>query len=108
MAAGRLRDARILLLSLAFFAVSGFSTVHALLTPDVFFPFSSTGLGWTQVGGYVLGGLLLAVSSLPLPTRVQRWLLRSRNALYAGMLAASLQPMLSRVRSHHERWDGKG
>ena len=87
-AAGRLKDARILLLSLAFFAVSGFSVVHAVLTPDVFFPFSSTGLGWTQVGGYLIGGVLLALSSLPLSPAVQRRLLQRFNALYIGLFAA--------------------
>jgi hypothetical protein len=101
VAAARLRDARILLLSLAFFAVSGFSTVHALLTPDVLFPFSSTGLGWTQVGGYVMGGFLLALSSLPLAASIQVALLRSRNVLYGGLLAAMAAALVVSVRWPH-------
>ncbi|HEY3247387.1 MAG TPA: HD-GYP domain-containing protein [bacterium] len=101
VAGNRLNDARIVLLSLAFFAVSGFSIVHALLTPDVFFPYSSTGLGWTQVGGYVIGGFLLALSSLPLSALLQQRLLQNRNLLYGGLLAAMVIALSVSVRWPH-------
>jgi hypothetical protein len=98
VAGNRLRDARIFLLSLAFFAVAGFSIVHALLTPDVIFAFSSTGLGWTQVGGYVIGGFLLALSSLPLSVAFQQRLLRARRFLYGGLLSAMIAALAISVR----------
>ena len=65
-AAMRRRDARLILVSLAFWASAGFLGLHALATPGVLLPASNFGFVIATPVGLALASVLAAVSALPL------------------------------------------
>jgi adenylate cyclase len=65
-AAMRRRDARLILISLAFWASAGFLGLHALATPGVLLPASNFGFVIATPVGLALASVLAAASALPL------------------------------------------
>jgi class 3 adenylate cyclase len=85
-AARRRRDARLLLISLAFVASSGFLGLHALATPTVLLG-PNAGFELATPVGLVVAGAFAAVSSLELSTERANAVVR-RSGLLLGGLAA--------------------
>jgi len=86
-AAGTHRDARVLLVSLAFLASAGFLGLHALATPGVLLAGSNTGFAIATPIGLVIGSLFAAASASPLAGPRASAVLRRRSPLLAGLLA---------------------
>lgn len=82
-------DSRVLLLSLAFFTLSGFFLIHGLLPPAKMPPPGTRGEGWTTLVAMAGGATFLALSSLRLSDRTRRSLLDFRGWAY-GLLATSM------------------
>lgn len=86
-AAARHRDARIVLVSLAFLASAGFLGLHALATPGVLLAHPNTGFAVATPVGLALAAVFAGLSVSPLggprATSVLRW----RRALLVGTLA---------------------
>ncbi len=96
VAARRRRDARLLLVSLAFVSAAGFLGLHALATPSVLIG-KNAGFELATPLGLVLAGVFAAASSLPLrPRTAERilslsWpLVLALSALMVGWAAVSL------------------
>ena len=108
-AARRRRDARLLLVSLAFISASGFLGLHALATPGVLIG-KNAGFELATPFGLVLAGVFAATSSVELPQRVVAaapWLLGGVALLLAawGIVSiAQVWPLDSPVAS--EELDG--
>ena len=92
IAAQRSDDVRVLLLSLAFFTVSGFSFINGLLTPNVLMGRATSGEGWTTLVGLLGGALFMALSALRPRPRLRWPVGRLRRSAYLlvslGMAAA--------------------
>ena len=96
VAARRRRDARLLLVSLAFISAAGFLGLHALATPGVLIG-KNAGFELATPVGLVLAGVFAAASSLPLrPRTAERilslsWpLIIALSAVMVGWAAVSL------------------
>ena len=85
-AARRRRDARLILISLAFIASSGFLGLHALATPTVLLG-PNAGFELATPVGLVVAGLFAAVSSVELAPARARLVVRHANALLGGLVA---------------------
>jgi hypothetical protein len=85
-AARRRRDARLLLVSLAFVAAAGFLGLHALATPGVLIG-KNAGFELATPIGLALAGLFAAASSLPLRPAAAEHVLRRSRALVAALVA---------------------
>jgi adenylate cyclase len=85
-AARRRRDARLLLISLAFIASSGFLGLHALATPTVLLG-PNAGFELATPFGLVVAGLFAAASSIELGHEQARNIVRSAPILLAGLAA---------------------
>jgi class 3 adenylate cyclase len=87
IAASRYRDARLILVSLAFLASAGFLGLHALATPGVLLPHPNTGFVVATPIGLLIASFFAAASVSPLAgpraTTVHRW----RPVLLGGLLA---------------------
>ena len=79
-AARRRRDARLILISLAFIASSGFLGLHALATPTVLLG-PNAGFELATPVGLVVAGLFAAASSVELAPARARLVVRHANAL---------------------------
>ncbi len=86
VAAGRHRDARLVLVSLAFMASAGFLGLHALATPGVLLAGSNTGFVIATPIGLVIGSMFAAASASPLAGPHAGTILRRRSALLGGLL----------------------
>ena len=90
VAAGRHRDARVTLVSLAFLAIAGFLGLHALATPGILIPTRNTGFMIATPVGLIIGSgfALASVSRLAGPRAdiVQR----HRGALLAALVGLML------------------
>jgi class 3 adenylate cyclase len=88
VAAARHRDARVVLVSLAFLASAGFLGLHALATPGVLLTSPNTGFTIATPVGLTISAVFagLSVTSLGGPQTMA--VLRGRRALLAGTLAA--------------------
>jgi adenylate cyclase len=84
-AAARRGDARVLLVSLAFLATSGFLALHALATPGVLLAGSNAGFQVASPAGLLLAGVFAAGSALDLGAERSRALVRNRHALYLAL-----------------------
>ncbi len=103
VAARRRRDARLLLISLAFIASSGFLGLHALATPGVLLAGPNAGFELATPFGLLVAGVFAAASSLELsPPRAQRVLaaapvllgaLFALMAVWAVLSLAELPPL---------------
>jgi class 3 adenylate cyclase len=87
VAAGRHRDARLVLVSLAFLACAGFLGLHALATPGVLLAGSNTGFMIATPIGLVIGAVFAAASTSPLAGPHAGVVLRRRSLLLGGLLA---------------------
>ena len=85
-AASRRRDARLLLISLAFGASAGFLGLHALATPGVLLPGSNLGFVIATPFGLTLASVFAAASALPLGGPRGALVLRHARTLRAALL----------------------
>ena len=77
VAARRRRDARLLLISLAFIASSGFFALHALATPGVLLAGPNAGFELATPVGLVIAGMFAAASAIELRPAQARLVVRS-------------------------------
>jgi adenylate cyclase len=82
-AAARRGDARVLLVSLAFLASSGFLALHALATPGVLLSGKNAGFQIASSVGLMVAAVFAAASALELPSARARALVSRRGTLYA-------------------------
>jgi adenylate cyclase len=87
VAAGRYRDARLVLISLAFLASAGFLGLHALATPGVLLDQPNAGFVVATPVGLALAALFAAASTSSLAGPRARTVLRARPALLWGLIA---------------------
>jgi class 3 adenylate cyclase len=87
IAAGRYRDARLVLVSLAFLSSAGFLGLHALATPGVLLPHPNAGFVVATPVGLVIASLFAVASISPLAGPRAATVLRRRNLLLGGLLA---------------------
>jgi adenylate cyclase len=85
-AARRRRDARLLLLALAFVAAAGFLGLHALATPGVLLSGPNAGFAVATPIGLVLAGILAALSAVEWTPRTSGRLVRHGRLLLAALL----------------------
>jgi adenylate cyclase len=86
-AAMRRRDARLILISLAFGASAGFLGLHALATPGVLLPASNLGFVIATPVGLTIAAVIAATSALPLGGPRGELVVRHAGALRIGLLA---------------------
>ncbi len=84
-AAARRGDARVLLVSLAFLASSGFLALHALATPGVLLEGSNAGFQIASPVGLLLASVFAAASAGELSPARSRAVVRRRRGLYAAL-----------------------
>ena len=85
--AGRRRkDARLLLIGLAFLASAGFLGLHALATPGVLLEKGNAGFVLATPVGLVVAGLLAAASAIEYPLRTALAIVRHARALVGAVL----------------------
>lgn len=87
IAAGRYRDARLVLVSLAFLSSAGFLGLHALATPGVLLPNPNTGFVVATPVGLVIASLFALASVSPLGGPRAANVLRRRTLLLSALLA---------------------
>jgi class 3 adenylate cyclase len=88
LAAGRHRDARLVLVSLAFLASAGFLGLHALATPGVLLPQPNAGFVVATPVGLVIASFLAAVSTTSLAGPRAAEILRRRSLLLGILVGA--------------------
>jgi adenylate cyclase len=86
VAARRRRDARLLLISLAFIASSGFLGLHALATPGVLLGGPNAGFELATPVGLVVAGVFAATSAIELSHERARLVVRSANVFLAALV----------------------
>ena len=86
IAAGRYRDARLTLISLAFLASAGFLGLHALATPAVLLPEANIGFAIATPVGLIIASVFAAASATPLAGPRAMEVLRARTALLWGLI----------------------
>jgi adenylate cyclase len=86
VAAGRYRDARLVLISLAFLASAGFLGLHALATPGVLLDQPNVGFVIATPVGLALAALFAAASTSSLAGPRARTVLRARPWLLWGLI----------------------
>jgi adenylate cyclase len=87
LVASRYRDARVVLISLAFLASAGFLGLHALATPGVLLPAPNAGFTVATPVGLFIASLFAAASASPLAGPRAAIVLRGRTILLGGLLA---------------------
>ena len=88
VAAGRYRDARLVLVSMAFMASAGFLALHALATPGVLLPHPNFGFSVATPVGLIVASFFAAASVSPLAGPRAMTVLRWRSAMLGVLLAA--------------------
>ena len=86
VAAGRYRDARLVLVSLAFLSSAGFLGLHALATPGVLLENPNAGFVVATPAGLILASLFAVASTTAIAGPRARTVLRYRSVLLAGLL----------------------
>jgi class 3 adenylate cyclase len=86
--AGRQRDARLVLISFAFFSAAGFLGLHALATPGVLLTGSNTGFVIATPVGLFIAAIFAACSVTALAGPRAQIVLRRRTAILAFLTAA--------------------
>jgi class 3 adenylate cyclase len=84
-AAGRYRDARLALISLAFYASAGFLGLHALATPGVLLSSPNTGFAIATPIGLIIASGFTAASASPLAGPRAHSVLRARVPMLVGL-----------------------
>jgi adenylate cyclase len=87
VAAGRYRDARLTLLSLAFLSSAGFLGLHALATPGVLLDSPNIGFAIATPVGLIIASVFAAASATPLAGPRAMEVLRVRGVLLWGLIA---------------------
>jgi adenylate cyclase len=87
VAAGRHRDARMVLISLAFLASAGFLGLHALATPGVLLTNPNAGFVIATPIGLVIASVFAVLATGPFAGPRAQVVLRFRSVLLAGLLA---------------------
>jgi len=87
VAAGRYRDARLTLLSLAFLSSAGFLGLHALATPGVMLDSPNIGFAIATPVGLIIASVFAAASATPLAGPRAMEVLRVRGILLWGLVA---------------------
>ena len=87
VAAGRHRDARVVLISLAFLASAGFLGLHALATPGVLLANANAGFAIATPIGLVIASVFAVLATGPFAGPRAQVVLRLRPVLLAGLLA---------------------
>ncbi len=87
VAAGRHRDARLVLISLAFLASAGFLGLHALATPGVLLQAPNAGFAVATPVGLAIAAVFAAASTSPIAGPRAKLVLRAGPAMLAGLLA---------------------
>jgi class 3 adenylate cyclase len=90
IAAGRFRDARLILVSLAFLASAGFLGLHALATPGVLLSGQNAGFVVATPIGLVIAAVFAAASVGPWAGPHAPVVLRRRNLLLGGLIAVMI------------------
>lgn len=90
VAAGRFRDARLVLISLAFLASAGFLGLHALATPGVLLERPNPGFVIATPAGLFLASLFAATSTSAIAGPRAKTVLRARPVLLGGLIALML------------------
>jgi class 3 adenylate cyclase len=90
VAAARHRDARVLLVSLAFLASAGFLGLHALATPGVLLGQPNTGFAVATPVGLTIAAVFAYLSVSPLGGPRAQAVLRHQRVLLAGVVVAML------------------
>jgi adenylate cyclase len=88
VAAGRFRDARLVLISLAFMSSAGFLGLHALATPGVLLEQPNAGFVIATPVGLVLAAVFAAASVSAIAGPRARTVLRLRPVMLGGLLAS--------------------
>ena len=88
IAAGRYRDARLTLISLAFLSTAGFLGLHALVTPGVLLDTPNIGFAIATPVGLIVGSVFAGRAATPLAGPRAMDVLRVRNLLLGGLIAA--------------------
>ena len=86
VAAGRYRDARMVLISLAFLSAAGFLGLHALATPGVLLEQPNAGFVIATPVGLVLASIFAAASTSAIAGPRARTVLRIRPVLLGGLV----------------------
>ncbi|MEX1171454.1 MAG: adenylate/guanylate cyclase domain-containing protein [Chloroflexota bacterium] len=86
VAAGRYRDARLVLISLAFLASAGFLGLHALATPGVLLADANVGFAVATPVGLIIAAVFAAASATPLAGPHAMIVLRLRTFLLTGLV----------------------
>ena len=87
VAAGRYRDARLVLISFAFLSAAGFLGLHALATPGVLLDSPNAGFSIATPVGLVLAACFAAASTSSIAGPGGPIVLRARSAILAGLIA---------------------
>jgi hypothetical protein len=87
IAAGRYRDARLTLISLAFLSTAGFLGLHALVTPGVLLDSPNIGFAIATPVGLIIASVFAAASATPLAGPRAMAVLRVRTLLLGGLIA---------------------
>ncbi len=87
IAAGRYRDARLTLISLAFLSTAGFLGLHALATPGVLLDSPNIGFAIATPVGLIIASVFAAASATPLAGPRAMDVLRARTLLLGGLIA---------------------
>ncbi len=87
IAAARYRDARLVLISLAFLSSAGFLGLHALATPGALLDETNVGFATATPVGLIIASIFAAASTSPLAGPRARTVLRLRPVLLWGLLA---------------------
>ena len=88
VAARRRRDARLVLISLAFLSSTGFLGLHALATPGVLLGGPNAGFELATPIGLLVAGAFAAAASLELPPERARTVVRRANAALVALAIA--------------------
>ena len=86
IAAGRYRDARLTLISLAFLSTAGFLGLHALVTPGVLLDSPNIGFAIATPVGLIIASVFAAASATPLAGPRAMDVLRVRTLLLGGLI----------------------
>lgn len=84
-AARRHGDGRALLVGASFLVIAAIFSIHAIATPDMLFVGRGAAVSWSGVLSLALGGVMLALSGLPISPEMSDWLVR-RFWLWLGLL----------------------
>lgn len=88
-AARQVRDARVVLLALAFLGVAGIFLTHALTTPGALIVARNPWVGFSAYFSLLVGAFFLALSSLPWSAHAQRVIV-ARQGIWLGLFLALL------------------